>query len=520
MYLCKVCGGNTVFDIKTQQLVCPYCGDSEDPYARESLEQGAAKPDEFEVNVFTCPYCGGEIMSTDNEISGFCSFCGTSTTLQGRISKEKRPKYIIPFKKTKDDCKKVYLSKVNKAIYAPKELKDEKAIDSFRGIYMPYWSYHLTQDTPMDLVGTVKRKSGKNTVTDYYELKGHVNGYYKGLSFDSSSSFEDDISESIAPYNVKEMKEFTPAYLSGFYADMEDVPSEVYEEDAEEKTNEETIKRLKESSEFKRLNKPSLRIDTKSNKISTQIEGADNVMYPVWFMSYKKGNRVAYSTINGQTGKFAMDIPVDMKKYTIGTAILTLPILAFLLLSYFGGGFSNLFISVLLMIIGYIATFIHSSQLFNVINQNNNFSDKGTLYKETKNKKISRKTKGLGLKVVYSVGLIGTLMSLGLEDTDLTTKLGLIAFLITVIQLISLVIMLANKSKAQEKFHLLGDTMIVIGTVFLAICLLLQIILQSITNIILSFACVLTFIHCIKRFNVYSTRKLPQFDKKGGNDNA
>jgi hypothetical protein len=50
----------------------------------------------------------GEILSTDDMAAGFCSFCGASTVLYSRIEKEHRPAYIIPFTKTKEDCKKAY----------------------------------------------------------------------------------------------------------------------------------------------------------------------------------------------------------------------------------------------------------------------------------------------------------------------------------------------------------------------------------------------------------------------------
>ncbi len=53
-------------------------------------------------------------------------------------------------------------------------------------------------------------------------------------------------------------------------------------------------------------------------------------MYPVWFMSYRKGDRIAYATVNGQTGKVTADIPVDIKKYTIGSVLLAIPIFIFL----------------------------------------------------------------------------------------------------------------------------------------------------------------------------------------------
>ena len=56
-------------------------------------------------------------------------------------------------------------------------------------------------------------------------------------------------------------------------------------------------------------------------------------MFPVWFMSYRKNDRVAYVTINGQTGKISADVPIDEKKYALGSLILALPI--FVLLNFF-----------------------------------------------------------------------------------------------------------------------------------------------------------------------------------------
>lgn len=522
MYLCKVCGGNIVFDIKTQQLVCPYCGDTEDPYAREGDPKEMAKQEEFEVNVFSCPYCGGEIMSQDNEAASFCSFCGTSTTLNGRLSKEKRPKFIIPFKKTKDDCKAIYLKKLNSSPYAPNELKDERAIDSFRGIYMPYWSYHLTQDSPFSLVGTVKRKSGDKTVTEYYEVDGNVKGYYKGLSYDSSTSFEDDVSESIAPYYVKDMKYFTPSYLSGFYADMEDVPSTVYNQDVVEITNEETIRRLKNDPDFRKKGRSDMKISSSENIIPTNIKNADNVMYPVWFMSYQKGDRVAYSTINGQTGKFAMDIPIDMKKYLLYTTIASIPIFIVLLLSMFAMSLQQTFYSFLLIVFSYLITFIHSSQLFNVINQHNNFSDKGSLYKETKNNFVMRKTKGGWLKVVYMVGIFAALGIIFSEDVEITTIAIFVPLIATIVQFISICTMYKNRKLSGEKFSLMGDTFIVLFTLVMAILMGFESIpiIHPLLNTIMAGSCALTLINIIKRYNLYSTRKLPQFNKTGGDNRA
>ena len=129
MFACKNCGGNVIYDIASGQLACTYCHTLFDPYAYEEKTTDAEIQKDFEATIFTCPQCGGEILSTDDTAAGFCSFCGASTVLYSRIEKEHRPAYIIPFTKTKEDCKKAYGKLMKKSIFAPKELKDPKYID-------------------------------------------------------------------------------------------------------------------------------------------------------------------------------------------------------------------------------------------------------------------------------------------------------------------------------------------------------------------------------------------------------
>ena len=104
MLSCPNCGGNLKFDIPSQQLSCEHCHTLFDPYdfdgKTSDAEESKTFDGDYEVTIFTCPQCGGEILSTDNAAAGFCSFCGASTILYSRISHEKRPNYIIPFQKT------------------------------------------------------------------------------------------------------------------------------------------------------------------------------------------------------------------------------------------------------------------------------------------------------------------------------------------------------------------------------------------------------------------------------------
>lgn len=161
MYECPNCGGNLRFDIPTQSLFCDYCHTQLNPYSYQK-DHDAVETSTYDVNIFTCPQCGGEILSTENAATGFCSFCGASTILDSRIAREKRPDYIVPFQITKEDCKKAYGKMMRHAIFAPKELKDPRNVDNFRGIYMPYWVYNITHKVRYSC--RLKKATGKVTI--------------------------------------------------------------------------------------------------------------------------------------------------------------------------------------------------------------------------------------------------------------------------------------------------------------------------------------------------------------------
>lgn len=371
MYACPNCGGNLKFDIPSQQLGCEYCQTTVDVYSFEDKNPATEKQTEFDATVFSCPQCGGEILSTDTSAAEFCTFCGASTILHSRLSKEKRPNYIIPFQKTKEDCKNAYSAMMKKAIFAPDALKNPKYIDGFRGIYMPYWAFHLTQDGDFSINATKSRRHGDYIYTDHYLLTGEMDAYYKGLSYDASSSFDDNISEKIAPYDVKGMKAFTPAFLSGFYADTADVDPNTYINDAENIAIRNSTNAI--YSEFSGINtEPFL----KPNMFNTQVKEIDSAMFPVWFMSYRNAGRVAYATVNGQTGKVVTDLPVDTKKYGIGSLILAIPIFLLLNLLFTITPFALLVITAILAV---ISLFIYSYEV-EAIKQKEKIQTKNTAF--------------------------------------------------------------------------------------------------------------------------------------------
>lgn len=325
MYECPNCTGNLKFDILGQNLKCDYCGTTMDPYEfqkERDAQETALGEDEYEVTVFTCPQCGGELIGSDTTAATFCSFCGGSTILDGRISRERRPEYIIPFQKTREDCRKAYGQLMRRAIFAPSELKDEEYISRFRSIYMPYWVYHFEKEGHVAFTGSQTERNGDYKITKYFRIESEVHAGYKGVTFDASASFFDNLSNSIAPFEWREARPFTPAFLSGFYADTKDVEAQLYQEDACDMVNEDMCREMRKDPLCRQY---QLGEDLPA-AMRPDAARRDMAMFPVWFLSYRKKDRVNYVVVNGQTGKAAGDIPVDKGKYLRGSFLLAIPI--------------------------------------------------------------------------------------------------------------------------------------------------------------------------------------------------
>lgn len=463
MYECPNCGGNLKFDIASQQLKCDYCLTLKDPY-EVTKDKDAEESNAFDVTVFTCPQCGGEILSTDTSAAEFCSFCGASTILDSRISKEKRPSYIIPFQKTKDACKEIYISKMKGAFFAPDELKDKKYIDGFRGIYIPYWAYTVSQKGPVHMKAQKTYCKGNYEYTDHYDISGELNATYNDLSYDASSSFSDAISEQIAPFDVKQTVKFTPSFLSGFYADTADVDSSIYREDAIKIANDSTRGQIRNTAAFKDLSFSLSGSDSDLNTmLNTRCGTPERTMYPVWFMSYRKGDRVAYATVNGQTGKVAADIPIDSRKYILGSLLLALPI--FLLLNLFFT-FKPNFTLGLSLILAAVTFIIHKAEVKKINLRDQRMDDRGYLSQQSKNKQDSKQEPSAARG-----GFLGSLLAI------------VIAALIFIINPVA------------DYWYYGGTIIAFIGVLF-------------------------TIVAIIRKYNILATRKLPQFERKGGDDRA
>jgi len=578
MQVCPNCGGELSFDIATQKLKCPFCEGLFDPAAftagaaaeeqhytstepvqaaedqtldvvtqsgqAEELRQDLQSPDVtadpqaaptqyFDVVEYTCPQCGGTLYSTENSVNGFCSYCGSNHMLSARMAKMPSPKGVIPFQISKEQCKQAYLNKVKKSFFAPKELKDPKYLENFRGIYMPYWVYDIDYNAPVNMTGTRSYRRGNYVYTEHYKCTCDVRSFYKGISFDASASFDDYFSQSIAPFDAKAMMVFTPTYMAGFYADMQDVDSGVYSEDAVAFVQKSVYDEVTRSGAFKGITlnaSPQKSIHPKVNKQN----GTSLAFYPVWFLAYRNKDRVAYAVVNGQTGNLACDLPVDNKKFLLLAAVLTLPIFALLLLLPTMGANTMLMIAdiIALISVGLLTSTVKRVNIRDQRLDDKGFQSKnsGVRYNEIRQaqQKKAAKEKSSGGTFAIIITVLFLVLRFGVPFLSLLVEMlgsGLMGLAIAAMAIIFFILGIKQvKASAKGGGPLMVGYIAILATVLLSALILLANPADDLafygSEVLVLISIVISQIFAMKEYNLLTTRPLPQLNRKGGDTSA
>lgn len=528
MYACPNCGRNIKFDIASQSLLCDACSSSFSPY--DVVKNEDAAKDTYQTNVYTCPSCGGEIRTEeDNVATAVCMYCGGSNVLTERISDEKKVDYIIPFKVTKEECNRIYAKKLKRNIFAPSEIRRKIKADSFRGIYMPYWIYSITQKGDISLDAKRDYREGSNSVSETYKIEGKIDASYAGVSYDASSSFPDNMSQVIAPYDIAGLKEFTPSYLSGFYADASDTQSDIYYDEAMELVSETTLKKISDKISPAKLDIAEGTVVREALK--SKCDEYRSAMFPVWFMSFKHRGRMSYSVVNGQTGDIYADVPISIWKYLLGSLIIFIPF--FLLLNLFT--LTPQLLCFLTGIFAFITILIFNKESKTLYCKEQNLDDRGYCYHNgmplpeckrnlDKEKKNNIKTT---LGAILSVVVLGILylggVVLGLIYVLFYSLYAtrLYGFIFPTLAVIFYVMGQIQYSKYKKGIAptLISAIVSVITGFFILFNPVYDVwyyaaAIVGILSVIFNVICL------VNVFNKLSTRPMPQFKRSGGDDDA
>lgn len=378
-YKCPACTGPLQFDAKSGRLSCEYCGSTysvteieamfaeQDAQAAKEQQEAEEKLEEKEkeaaaqnqegwdmsglsddwgtdaegMRVYHCPSCSAELICEETTAATSCPYCDNPTIIPGQFGGMLKPDYVIPFKLKKDQAiaalKKHYEGKA----LLPDAFKEHNHLEEIKGIYVPFWLFDGTGNGDMDYDATKVRKfrSGDYMITEtmHYNVQRSGKVTFEKIPVDGSKKMPDDYMDSLEPYDYNELKPFSTAYLPGYMADKYDVTAEECGKRADIRAENTTVECLRNT-----VSGYASVIEKKRNVFLKRGE-VKYALLPVWILNTKWNGKKYMFAMNGQTGKFVGDLPIDKNKRTrIFATVFGVTALIATVLMLFAGGLLEL----------------------------------------------------------------------------------------------------------------------------------------------------------------------------------
>ena len=327
-YKCPCCGGIIEFDSASQMMKCPYCDTTFDPSALLEMDDALnnPQPDQAEwetpqeqftdaetsgMNVYSRHSCGGEIIADATTGATHCPFCGNPVVLTSRFAGALKPDVVIPFKISKEEAKAALKKHMSGKKLLPKLFSKDNHLDE---IVDAQFNYHATR------MRTWRTGNREYTETTHFRLERAGGLSFDDVPVDGSTKMDDTMMESIEPFDMSEAIPFQTAYLSGYFADKYDVDASASIERANTRIRNSTKEAFRATT-----GGYGAVVDEGGSSIQIRNGKAKYAMYPVWLLNTTYQGKQYQFAMNGQTGKFVGDMPVDKglfwKWHLIYTAI-------------------------------------------------------------------------------------------------------------------------------------------------------------------------------------------------------
>lgn len=292
-----------IYSPEKHGMYCPYC-ESEGSDERAEGQTG---------ELTLCPNCGGQVEVEEHTSATQCPYCSSFLIFNERVEGKYAPRLMIPFQMGKEVCKQSLREKFRKCRFAPTDFLSEARLNGMQGIYVPYWFYDYSTVCQFQGEGTKIRvwRSGDKeyTETSVYAIHRDMDMDFEKIPVDASVQMPDDVMDLIAPFRYEQIVDFMPEFMSGFYAEKYNMPSDEVENRARALMREDASKILKQS--YAGYNT----VRTLREDISVRNSRTAYGLLPVWKYIYRYKEQDYPFYVNGQTGKIVGTAPFSGKKF-------------------------------------------------------------------------------------------------------------------------------------------------------------------------------------------------------------
>ena len=344
VYRCPACGGELEWSPAIQKLRCPYCGSEFDESLFDQKEEGIGQEldnneyetgqdaaeagydsasdatDDSNINpqdlrVYKCQTCGAEIVTDKTTMATSCAFCNSPVVLTEQLDTKFRPKWILPFRVERKQVEQIYLNYVKSRPFTPSEFTSRAQIEKIKGIYIPFWMYHMNLMAFMEARGetvtTTKDRKYVYTHHNVFHIVREGTLTIDKLPVDASSKTPNDAMDSIEPFDYSDLQPFRMSYMAGFLAERYDEDMDLCRKRAMVRAENTIEQKLAATvSGYSSLQVLSRKLDLQPG---TRVR-ADYAMLPVYLLFTRYQGKSYLFAVNGQTGKAVGDVPISKAK--------------------------------------------------------------------------------------------------------------------------------------------------------------------------------------------------------------
>ena len=341
-YQCPSCTGPLRFDGEAGKLVCDYCGSQfevseienyyaeKDKKARENFEKQQTEPqsddmwdmsylstdwggDADRMKAYGCPSCGAQLICDDSTSATSCPYCGNPSIVPGQFAGAFRPDYVIPFKLSKDHAVKALANYYKGKKFLPDAFTKDNKIQEVQGVYVPFWLFDGEVDVDLEMeastVNTYRQGDYRITETSYYDVRRAGTVPFFKIPVDGSTKMPDTHMDAVEPFDYTELKPFSTAYLPGYLAERYDQTVSQSADRADRRAENTAVDVMRaDVSGYASCMVTGKHTHLKRGKVSYAL-------MPVYMLNTKWNGNDYLFAMNGQTGKFIGNLPVDKGKY-------------------------------------------------------------------------------------------------------------------------------------------------------------------------------------------------------------
>lgn len=327
-YKCPACGSPLTYNTNGK-LFCSSCSNEFDVetvkrfFGGDSSEKGFDWGDykkSFENGtehlentvVYVCKSCGAAIETDGTTAATHCPYCDNEVIISQQLNGSLKPNAVIPFavdkKKAVELIKKYFKGKR----LLPNDFGAEYKLGKVTGVYVPFWLFDAGIDGDINFNGQ-KYRHYSDSDYNYTETKHYLISLDGAMRFamipvDGSEKMDNDLMDALEPFDYSGLREFNPAYLSGFLADR-------FDDDPDESIPRASVRMDNSAKEiFKGCASDFSAVTIRSSNLKLVDPSVKYVLLPVYLLNLKYKEKNYRFAVNGQTGKVVGELPISKAK--------------------------------------------------------------------------------------------------------------------------------------------------------------------------------------------------------------